>query len=98
MAHDAIDQVAVVGYPDPRLAEVAVAFVVPAPGETVTNDEIATYCKGRIASFKIPRHVLPVDSFPMTASGKVQKHKLRALALDMLGGPAVDSRADRAAE
>ena len=46
MAHEAIDQVAVVGYPDPRLAEVAVAFVVPAPGKSVTNDEIAAYCKG----------------------------------------------------
>ena len=98
MAHEAIDQVAVVGYPDPRLAEVAVAFVVPAPGKSVTNDEIAAYCKGRIASFKVPRHVLAVEAFPMTASGKVQKHKLRALALDMLGDQAAGSTADRAAE
>ena len=86
------------GYPDPRLAEVAVAFVVTAPGKAVTNDEIAAYCKGRIASFKAPRHVLAVEAFPMTASGKVQKHKLRALALDMLGEPAAGSTADRAAE
>ena len=98
MAHEAIDQVAVVGYPDPRLAEVVVAFVVPAPGKAVTSDEIAAYCKGRIASFKIPRHVLAVDAFPMTASGKVQKHKLRVLAVDMLGDPAAGSTADRAAE
>ena len=94
MAHEAIDQVAVVGYPDLRLGEVAVAFVVTAPGMTVSGDEVAACCKGRIASFKIPRHVLPVDAFPMTASGKVQKHKLRAMALEMLGEPA----ADRAAE
>ena len=94
MAHEAIDQVAVVGYPDLRLGEVAVAFVVTAPGVTVSGDEVAACCKGRIASFKIPRHVLRVDAFPMTASGKVQKHKLRAMALDMLGEPA----ADRAAE
>ena len=94
MAHETIDQVAVVGYPDARLGEVAVAFVVTAPGQTVTSEEIAAYCKGRIASFKSPRHVLCVDSFPMTASGKVQKHKLRVLALDLLGDPT----ADRAAE
>ena len=94
MAHEAIDQVAVVGYPDSRLGEVAVAFVVTAPGKTVTGEEIAAYCKGRIASFKTPRHALTVDAFPMTASGKVQKHRLRALALDMLGHPT----ADRAAE
>ena len=94
MAHEAIDQVAVVGYPDARLGEVAVAFVVTAPGQTVTSEEIAAYCKGRIASFKSPRHVLPVDAFPMTASGKVQKHKLRSLALERLGDP----MADRAAE
>ena len=94
MAHEAIDQVAVVGYPDSRLNEVAVAFVVTAPGKTVTSEQTAAYCKGRIASFKSPRHVLSVEAFPMTASGKVQKHKLRKLALEMLGDPA----ADRAAE
>ena len=98
MAHEAVDQVAVVGYPDPRLGEVAVAFVVAAPGKTVSGDEIAACCKGRIASFKIPRHVLRVDAFPMTASGKVQKHKLRALALETLGDPTADSNADQAAE
>ena len=96
MAHEAIDQVAVVGYPDPRLAEVAVAFVVTAPGRSVSSAEIAAYCKGRIAGFKIPRHVLCVDAFPMTASGKVQKHKLRALALDMLCEPATTAMAEPA--
>ena len=94
MAHEAIDQVAVVGYPDPRLGEVAAAFVVTAPGKSVAGDEIAGYCKGRIASFKSPRHVLTVDAFPMTASGKVQKHRLRALALDMLGDPTADQAAE----
>ena len=98
MAHEAVDQVAVVGYPDPRLGEVAVAFVVTAPGKAVSGDELAACCKGRIASFKIPRHVLTVDAFPMTASGKVQKHKLRALALEKLGDPTADSNADQAAE
>ncbi len=87
MAHPAIDQVANVGYPDPRLAEVAVAFVVPADGRTISTVELAAFCKGRIASFKIPRHALTVDALPMTASGKVQKHKLPSQALRMLGDP-----------
>ena len=93
MAHETIDQVAVVGYPDPRLNEVAVAFVVATPGRSISGAAITAYCKGRIASFKIPRHVLCVDALPMTASGKVQKHKLRALARDLLGDPTADSAA-----
>jgi acyl-CoA synthetase (AMP-forming)/AMP-acid ligase II len=49
-----VQQVAVVGYPDPKLAEVAVAFVQREPGAAVTADEIVASCRGRIASFKIP--------------------------------------------
>lgn len=94
MAHEAVDQVAVVGFPDSRLGEVAVAFVVPVACRTVTSAGIAAFCKGRIASFKIPRHVLSVDAFPMTASGKVQKHRLCALALDLLGDPTAESAAE----
>jgi fatty-acyl-CoA synthase len=46
---------------------------------------VIDYCKGRIASFKIPRHVIVVDEFPMTGSGKIQKAKLREEALRQLG-------------
>ncbi len=87
MGHPSVDQVAVVGYPDPRLTEVALAFVVPRADKAVTTDALAAHCKGKIASFKIPRHVLVVESLPMTASGKVQKHELRAEALRILGEP-----------
>jgi len=48
---------------------------------------VIAHCRGRIASFKVPRHVLLLDDLPMTASGKVQKHKLRDLALEQLGPP-----------
>ena len=82
-----VDQVAVIGYPDTRLAEVPVAFVVPADGARPDPDAIAAHCKGNIASYKIPRHVICVSKFPMTPTGKVQKHKLRAQALDALGTP-----------
>jgi fatty-acyl-CoA synthase len=85
--HPAVQQVAVVSYPDARLMEVAVAFVQRAPGALVTEDELIGSCRGRIASFKVPRHVLFMDELPMTSSGKVQKTTLRARALDVLGRP-----------
>jgi fatty-acyl-CoA synthase len=75
--HPAIDMVAVVGLPDARLGEVAVAFVRPEPGKDVTQAQVADFCRGKIASYKVPRHVLCIEDFPMTGSGKVQKVKLR---------------------
>jgi fatty-acyl-CoA synthase len=75
--HPAIAAAAVVGFPDARLGEVAVAFVTLHQGRTVTTSEVAQACHGRIASYKIPRHVLVLDALPMTGSGKVQKVKLR---------------------
>jgi len=79
-----IDQVAVVGYPDPRLAEVPVAFVVAAEGANVRLENVTAHIKGRIASYKIPRHVICIKEFPMTPTGKVQKHKLRDQALQII--------------
>jgi fatty-acyl-CoA synthase len=75
--HPGINAVAVVGFPDARLSEVAVAFVRLESGQTVTASELTEYCRGKIANYKIPRHVLFVDEFPTTGSGKVQKVKLR---------------------
>ena len=77
MSHPAINLAAVVSYPDARLSEVGVAFVRPEPGHALTEDDVLAHCRGRIASFKIPRHVVFVDDFPMTSSGKIQKVKLR---------------------
>ena len=76
-----INLAAVVSYPDARLSEVGVAFVKREPGHGVTDAEVLAQCRGRIASFKIPRHVIFVDDFPMTSSGKIQKVKLRDEAL-----------------
>jgi fatty-acyl-CoA synthase len=80
MSHPAIDVAAVVGLPDARLSEVAVAFVQLVPGCTLAEREVIEHCRGRVASFKIPRHVAFVDAFPMTSSGKIQKVKLRERA------------------
>jgi fatty-acyl-CoA synthase len=76
-----INLAAVVSFPDPRLSEVGVAFVKREPGHALTDAEVLAHCKGRIASFKIPRHVIFVDDFPTTSSGKIQKVKLREEAL-----------------
>ena len=63
---DEVRDAAVVAYPDHRLTEVPVAFVLAAGSETVPGDNLIARCKGRIASFKIPRHVITLDEFPMT--------------------------------
>jgi len=81
MSHTAINLAAVVSFPDARLAEVGVAFVKREPGCALSDADVLAHCKGRIASFKIPRHVIFVDDFPMTSSGKIQKVKLREEAL-----------------
>jgi fatty-acyl-CoA synthase len=80
MSHAAIKLAAVVGVPDARLSEVAVAFVQVEPGCTLTERDVIDHCRGRVASFKIPRRVDFVDEFPMTSTGKIQKVKLRERA------------------
>jgi fatty-acyl-CoA synthase len=77
LSHPAINAAAVVGYPDQRLSEVAVAFVQLKGEQKITEQELTEHCRGKIASYKIPRHVFLLDEFPMTGSGKVQKVKLR---------------------
>ena len=81
-----IQDAAVVAYPDPRLTEVPVAYIILKAGQTVTADELLERMKGRIASFKIPRHILFVPGFPMTSSGKIRKIELRADARERLDG------------
>ena len=78
----AIEQVAVVGVPDERLAEAPCAYVVLKPGMDCTLEDVQKACRGKIASFKIPRHLMVVDSLPMTASGKVQRVMLARRARD----------------
>jgi fatty-acyl-CoA synthase len=74
-----IVDVYVYGVPDPRLGEEVAAAIKLKQGDISTTEEIRAFCEGRIAKFKIPRSIRFVDSFPMTASGKVQKFKLREI-------------------
>jgi fatty-acyl-CoA synthase len=77
-----VAQCAVVGVPDERWGEVGRAYVIPAPNSTVTADDIIAHCTSRLAKFKIPKSVVITDNIPSTASGKVQKHLLKARALE----------------
>jgi fatty-acyl-CoA synthase len=81
---DGVQQVAVVSFPDPRLTEVPVAFVQRKPDAEIGENDVIEYCRGKVATFKIPKHVLFVDAFPMTASGKIRKVELRETALNEL--------------
>ena len=84
LAHREVFQIAIVGLPDEKLSEVPVAFVQRAPGSEIGEDAVIELCRGKVASFKIPRHVVFVDDFPMTASGKIRKVDLREQALRLL--------------
>jgi len=84
LEHPVIRQVAIVGYPDDRLSEVGVAFIQTEPGNTITETEVIQYCKGKIATFKIPKHVALIEDYPMTASGKIKKVFLKEIALKQL--------------
>lgn len=85
LQHPAVSQVKVVGVPDARLQEVACACVLLHPGAQVEPEALLAGCRGKIASFKIPRHVLFMQDYPMTSSGKVQKFKLREISMEALG-------------
>ncbi len=75
----------VVAYPDPRMAEVPVAFVILKPGQQASEEDLLGRMKGKIASYKIPRHVIFTEAYPMTSSGKIRKVELRAQAREILG-------------
>ncbi len=82
--HPKVKVVAVASVPDEKYTEVPAAFVEIVPGETLTEDELITYCKDQIANFKIPRYVRFVTEWPMSAT-KIQKFKLRSDLLAELG-------------
>jgi fatty-acyl-CoA synthase len=83
--HPDVADVQVVGVPDERYGEEIAAFVVAREGAGLDDEAIRAYCQGRIAHYKVPRHVLVVAEFPMTVTGKVQKFKLREQAIETLG-------------
>jgi fatty-acyl-CoA synthase len=83
--HPDVADVQVVGVPDQRYGEELMAWIVPRGDASIDRDAIAAYCDGKIARHKVPRYVATVDEFPMTVTGKVQKFKLREMAIEQLG-------------
>jgi len=83
--HPDVADVQVIGIPSERYGEDVMAWVKLRAGASATGEELAAWCKGKIASYKIPRHWKFVDSFPMTVTGKVQKFKMREVAVEELG-------------
>jgi acyl-CoA synthetase (AMP-forming)/AMP-acid ligase II len=77
LTHPGVAQVAVVGVPDERLGEVGQAFVVRRDSATVDEGALAAWCRDHMANYKAPRTVVFVDELPLTASGKVQRFRLR---------------------
>ena len=71
--------------PSEKYGEEVMAWVKAKQGQTVTGDELAEFCRGKIATFKIPRYWKLVDAFPMTVTGKIQKFKMREVSIEELG-------------
>lgn len=82
--HPKILDVQVVGVPDAVYGEEAGAWIILREGETATEDEIRGYCHGKISRHKIPKYIFFIESYPMTASGKIQKFKLREQFLNLV--------------
>jgi fatty-acyl-CoA synthase len=80
-AHPKVGDVAVVGIPDDKWGEEVVAFVRPAPGQTIDKSELFAYMREHLAPHKTPRRWYVMDEFPLTGSGKIQKFKLRELSI-----------------
>jgi benzoate-CoA ligase family protein len=79
LGHPSVAEVVVVGVPDADGLDKPVACVVPAAGQTVDAEELIAFCREGLASFKRPRAVLVVDALPKTATGKMQRYRVREL-------------------
>ena len=83
--HPKVEQAEVVGVPDPKFGEEVAAWIRLQDGQTVSEEEIREFCKGKLAHFKIPRYIRFVKEFPMTVTGKVQKYVIRDKMAEELG-------------
>jgi fatty-acyl-CoA synthase len=82
--HPDIEDVQVIGVPDPKYGEELCAWVKLRPGGSLTTEDVREYCVGKIAHYKVPRYVRITEEFPMTVTGKVQKFKMRETSITEL--------------
>jgi fatty-acyl-CoA synthase len=84
-SHPKVADVQVVGVPDLKYGEEIMAWVKLKDGQSADAEELRAFCRGKIAHYKIPRYVKFVTEFPMTVTGKIQKYKMRDVAVEELG-------------
>lgn len=82
--HPKVSDIQVYGVPDRKYGEQVMASIILKKGMSMTEDEVREFCNGKIANYKIPKYVKFVESYPMTASGKIQKFKMRDMAIKEL--------------
>jgi fatty-acyl-CoA synthase len=82
--HPKVSDIQVYGVPDRKFGEQVMAAIILKKGQTMTEDEVRDFCREKIANYKIPKYVKFVDGYPMTASGKIQKFKMREMAIKEL--------------
>jgi len=83
-SHPKILDVQIIGIPDQVYGEEIMAWIILKEGETADAEEIKEFCKGKISKHKIPRYIEFTDTYPMTASGKIQKFRLREKAVELV--------------
>jgi fatty-acyl-CoA synthase len=88
LRHPKVQSAQVFGVPDHRLGEEVCAFIVLKPNQSVTVEEIQSYCRGQISHHKVPRYIRFVPEFPMTATGKPQKYVMRERMMAEIAGAA----------
>jgi fatty-acyl-CoA synthase len=84
-AHPGVADAQVIGVPSHKYGEEIMAWVMPRKGVELTAEDLTEYCRGKIATYKIPRYWKFVESFPMTVTGKVRKVEMREMAVKELG-------------
>ncbi len=85
LKHEAVKEVQVIGVPDRLKGEVVMAYIIVQEGKSCSKEEIQSFCKARKANYKIPQYIQFVDSFPISAAGKVLKKELKERAIMELG-------------
>jgi fatty-acyl-CoA synthase len=85
-----VEAVEVVGVPSKKYGEQVGAFIKLKAGREISEEVIQEFCRGKIARYKIPKFIFFVNEFPMTASGKIQKYKLRYLSVELLESKGIE--------
>ena len=78
-----IKDIQVAAVPSKKYGEEVGAFIILKEGQTLKEEDVREFCRGKISRYKIPKYVFFIDKYPMTGSGKIQKYKLKDMALEM---------------